>query len=267
MPRENKNRGRREEKKLKRKADAGETGQNKRQKAEELPQELDEKLAVGADISNGGANEDVIMDEYEAPGVIERPFYGMLEDEEQEYFRRADELLELNDFPSAEERSYFLANVFKEADGKELKIACSQSCSRLMERLILLSTVEQKKKLFVRFRDNFAHLVQHRFASHCCEMLFIKSADIVTQELTGDIKTDAKEDSEEEKLESMETLFLLALDELEGNMMALMTDRFAVSDFEISKITRAHGLLQFKNLVNWNSRYFSHLQHASKRSC
>jgi len=228
MPRENKNRGRREEKKLKRKTEAGEDGQNKRHKAEELPSGLEEKLAFDADIPNGGANEDVIMDEYEAPDIKERPFYGMLEDEEQEYFRRADELLELNDFPSAEERSYFLANVFKEADGKELKIACSQSCSRLMERLILLSTVQQKKKLFVKFRDNFAHLVQHRFASHCCEMLFIKSADIVTQELTGDAKTDPVAD-DEEKVESMETLFLLALDELEGNMMALMTDRFAVS--------------------------------------
>lgn len=32
--------------------------------------------------------------------VADRPYYGLLEDEEQEYFRRADELLELNDFPS-----------------------------------------------------------------------------------------------------------------------------------------------------------------------
>ncbi|ESZ90107.1 hypothetical protein SBOR_9518 [Sclerotinia borealis F-4128] len=171
--------------------------------------------------------------------VAERPYYGLLEDEEQEYFRRADELLELNDFPSTEERSLFLANVYREAQGKELKIACSQSCSRLMERLILLSTAQQKKKLFTQFAGNFPHLVSHRFASHCCEMLFIQSAPVVTEELIGEEKKDEKKnekkeaDDEEEEgkenevTESMESLFLAALDELEGQMSSLLTDRFA----------------------------------------
>jgi nucleolar protein 9 len=147
----------------------------------------------------------------------------MLEDEEQEYFRQADELLELNNFPGPEERSLFLANVYREAEGKELKIACSQSCSRLMERLILLSTVEQKKKLFDKFSGNFAHLVQHRFASHCCETLFIQSAPVVTEELTAD----SKEAEEGEQGVPMESLFLSTLDELEGQMTFLLTDRFA----------------------------------------
>ena len=61
---------------------------------------------------------------------FEREFFGMLAEEEQEYFRHADELLELNDFPSAEERDIFLQNVYKEMRGKELKLASSQSCSR-----------------------------------------------------------------------------------------------------------------------------------------
>ncbi|KAH6682516.1 armadillo-type protein [Halenospora varia] len=154
----------------------------------------------------------------------------MLEDEEQEYFRRADELLEANDFPSDEERSLFLENVYREADGKELKIACSQSCSRLMERLILLSSVEQKKKLFGKFAGNYAHLVQHRFASHCCEMLFIQSAPVVTEELTADskkMKVAAEVGEEDEELGTMESMFLQTLDELEGQMAFLLTDRFA----------------------------------------
>ena len=44
----------------------------------------------------------------------------------------------------------FLANVWKEADGKELKIANSQT-SRLLERLILLSSPDQLKGLFQKF--------------------------------------------------------------------------------------------------------------------
>lgn len=219
MPKENKHsRGRPEEKKLKRKRENGENveQESKKQKS----QNPAEYVALNGDES--AEMPDVAEDGAE---VAERPFYGMLEDEEQEYFRRADELLELNDFPSSEERAIFLSSVYKEAEGKELKIACSQSCSRLMERLILLSTVEQKKKLFEKFSGNFAHLVQHRFASHCCETLFVQSAPVVTEELTADSKV--IETDKDEVFVSMENLFLYTLNELEGQMTFLLTDRFA----------------------------------------
>ncbi|KAJ3538916.1 hypothetical protein NM208_g5694 [Fusarium decemcellulare] len=49
--------------------------------------------------------------ETEQNGIGEKEFFGMLAEEEQEYFRRADELLELNQFPSTEERDVFLENV------------------------------------------------------------------------------------------------------------------------------------------------------------
>ncbi|OAQ66473.1 rRNA processing protein Nop9 [Pochonia chlamydosporia 170] len=161
-------------------------------------------------------------------GPGEREFFGMLADEEQEYFRRADEMLELNQFPTTEDRDIFLESVFKEAQGKELKLASSQSCSRLMERLIQLSNTTQKKHLFNAFGSHFLSLVQHRFASHCCEALFLRSAGIVTQELAGfmlDTKGASAEDHQPEA--SMEELFLATLDELEGSLSFLITDRFA----------------------------------------
>ncbi|EPE35329.1 ARM repeat-containing protein [Glarea lozoyensis ATCC 20868] len=232
MPKENKHsRGRRkEEKDKKRKREDscdGDVVDGKRQKT---PTSFEDPEVNFIGLDNAPQNEDA-----SAP-VTERPFYGMLEDEEQEYFRRADELLELNDFPTTEERDLFLENVFREAEGKELKIACSQSCSRLMERLILLSSTKQKKKLFGVFAGNFSHLCQHRFASHCVEGLFIGSAGVVTRELTGDEKLEEKRqegdmgmDQGEENVEnsSMESLFLATLDELEGQMTFLLTDRFA----------------------------------------
>jgi nucleolar protein 9 len=79
------------------------------------------------------------------------PFYGMLDENDQEYFKRADSMLELNQFANAEERAIFLASVYKEAKGKELRIANSQSCSRLLERLICISTPTQLKALFRAF--------------------------------------------------------------------------------------------------------------------
>lgn len=181
----------------------------------------------GYDDAADGANGYDMGYSHEQPAedaMGEKEFFGMLNDDEQEYFRRADELLELNDFPATEDRDMFLENVFKEAEGKELKLASSQSCSRLMERLIQLSNTSQKKKLFEAFASHFLSLVQHRFASHCCEALFLRSAGVVTQELAGFVlDTDGGSDGEN----SMEALFLATLDELEGSMSFLITDRFA----------------------------------------
>ncbi|CVK89339.1 probable Nucleolar protein 9 [Fusarium mangiferae] len=161
-------------------------------------------------------------------GLGEKEFFGMLAEEEQEYFRRADELLELNQFPSTEDRDIFLENVWKEAEGKELKLASSQSCSRLMERLIQLSNTAQKKRLFEAFGGHFLSLVQHRFASHCCEALFLRSAGVVSQELSGYVLDTKGADVDMQKPEaSMENLFLATLDELEGALSYLITDRFA----------------------------------------
>ena len=70
---------------------------------------------------------------------------------------------------------------------------------------------------------SFLALVQHRFASHCCEALFLRSAPIVTEELVAGTRPGSVEDGNA----SMEQLFLQALDELQGNMGFLMTHRFA----------------------------------------
>ncbi|KAI1080380.1 ARM repeat-containing protein [Whalleya microplaca] len=167
--------------------------------------------------------------QFGGPPRPDREFFGILSDQEQEYFRSVDEQLDIDDFPSQEDREIYLANVFVEAQGKELKLACSQSCSRLMERLILMSNTRQKKKLFEQFGSHFLNLIQHRFASHCCETLFLQSAPVVTKELGGerdDMPTE-EDDPDEKPSPYMEELFLLTLDELEGQLSYLLTDKFA----------------------------------------
>ena len=143
MPKEHKKRGRREEKKRKREAEHDIDDQPVKRNRINGEEETEIKLDV---------DENQYPEEYEAPPRHrEMPFYGMLDDEEQEYFKRADTMLELNQFANEEEKELFLANVYTEANGKELKIANSQSCSRLMERLILVSTSGQLKALFQKF--------------------------------------------------------------------------------------------------------------------
>ena len=143
MPKEHKKRGRREEKKRKREAEDDTDDQPPKRNRINDGEETEIKL----DVEEAQYSED--HDARSRHG--EMPFYGMLDDEEQEYFKRADTLLELNQFADQEEKELFLANVYTEASGKELKIANSQSCSRLMERLILVSTSSQLKALFQKF--------------------------------------------------------------------------------------------------------------------
>lgn len=220
MPKPRTKRGGREERKRKL-AEEGDHADDIDSKRQRIDGDEDNGYDQQDQTTGGGfANHD------DGPG--EKEFFGMLADEEQEYFRRADEMLELNQFPTPEDRDLFLESVYEEAKGKELKVASSQSCSRLMERLIQLANTSQKKRLFQAFGGHFLSLVQHRFASHCCEALFLRSAGVVSQELTGfvlDTKGTQAEDQEPE--DSMENLFLATLDELEGSMGFLITDRFA----------------------------------------
>jgi nucleolar protein 9 len=139
MPKEFKKRGRREEER-KRKRGLDDEASAKRHKKEDV-QPVQEEQPV-QDAPNG---------EY-LPA-----FHGMLDEEEHEYFKKADEMLELDQFESAEDRSVFLASVWREAEEKELKLANDPSASRLLERLILLSTPEQLKGLFQKFSGQYVY--------------------------------------------------------------------------------------------------------------
>ena len=74
---------------------------------------------------------------------------------------------------------------------------------------------------------SFLHLVQHRFASHCCEALFLQAAPIVNRELTAPLDEGKQNQENGEVYVSMENLFLYTLKELEGNLGYLMSDQFA----------------------------------------
>ncbi|PUU76982.1 armadillo-type protein [Tuber borchii] len=208
MPKEAKKRGRRAEKKRKEEADKGQ------------PKTIPQVLAPPEDPGHFYGGDD----SREAGGEEDTQFYGLLNEEELEYFRKADEILELNQFGDKDESVLFIENVWKEANGKELKIANSQGCSRLLEKLILMSSPSQLKSLWQKFTGHFLNLAQHRFASHCCEMLFQRSVWIASKEMEDDYVDDTATD---ELFASMESLFLHMLNELEPQLKHLCTDRFA----------------------------------------
>ncbi|KAJ5918805.1 Nucleolar protein 9 [Penicillium verhagenii] len=246
MPREQQKRGRRAEKK------AQKDGEPKR-KSDEVPEEpVAKRIKPSGDVDADGDTHvtydhgaDYIPldqgdqqfgqqeggEQRESEDNGDMPFFGLLDADESEYFSRASEILESNQFENAEEKHLFVESVYREANGKELKIACSQGCSRLMEKLISMSDVRQIRRLFSKFIGNFLHLVQHRFASHCCETLFINAAPAVMQKTS---KTQAKKDdnnggeAEDDEPElSLSEMFMAVIKELEGNWGFLLTERFA----------------------------------------
>ena len=225
MPRDNKKRGRREEKKRKREEENPNHEQlpSKRQKSEDLAQDSEQE-PFQVDVT--GDSRDILGDEKVEREPItghvdtDTPFYGLLTEEEQTYYANVSNKLEVNDFDSEEDRKLFIAAVHRETIGKELKVASSQSSSRYLEKVIAVSEGIQLRNLIGRFLGNLIHLVQHRFASHVCETLFLRSSAFLDDERQSEMA-----DEEDEK-RSMAELFVLVSAELQPNLGFLLTDRF-----------------------------------------
>ncbi|KIY03255.1 uncharacterized protein Z520_01722 [Fonsecaea multimorphosa CBS 102226] len=214
MPREGKKRGRRQQEK------EGKTSAKRLKTEHTRDEEIPSEVVV-----EGDAGDDFISFDVERPQGIQEPqeetqFHGLLTPEEQEYYANVNTKIVANDFESPEDRDVFLEAVHRETEGKEMKVASSQSCSRYLEKIIMLSTPEQLRHLFSKFLGNLTYLVRHRFGSHCCETLFLEAAKHVERE-------PHVEEASETDLVGFENLFLRAAEELEPNMGFLLTDRFA----------------------------------------
>jgi nucleolar protein 9 len=111
-------------------------------------------------------------------------FFGVLDTEELEYFKRQEATLSINTFETEEDKRNFIQNTIKEANKKELKLATSQICSKLMERLILeCEETDLIKQIFKNTLGFFYNLSCQKYSSHVVETLLIKSAEIVEKEL------------------------------------------------------------------------------------
>lgn len=209
MPKELKKRGRRAEKQ--KRVPEGEDRPAKRQR-------IDSAENFGVD---GKAGDDFISfgqdKSYDDKDESGTTFYGLLTEEEQEYYTNVNKKITANDFEDDADRATFIEAIYRETSGKEIKVASSQSCSRHLERFIHLSTPNQLRSLFEAFLEDLDYLVQHRFGSHCVETLLVQSARHV----------DAKAKNGNEDTRSFTSLFLEATQKLEPNAGFLLTERFA----------------------------------------
>lgn len=178
---------------------------------------------------------DMDLDENEittnAISEVAPAFFGLVDKIELDYFKQADSTLAANIFGSPEERVGFIRGVLEESKNKEMKLATNQTCSQLIERLIMVADDRQLHHIFRSFSGNFIALSKHKYSSHCLEALFLKSASLIEREMA---LTDAfqlyREEDEDSDLEnvqvSMENLFLSMVDELKPELKVLQQHRY-----------------------------------------
>lgn len=160
-----------------------------------------------------------VVDEPQPPQDDDMVFYGLLDEEEQAYYANVNAKITSDDFEDSDEKAAFIDAVYRESRGKEMKLACSQACSRHLERLLMLSAPDQLRDFFSAILEGLLQLVQHRFGSHVCETLFLQSAKYVSR--------DNKPDEQDTANPTLASLFLQAADQLRPNMGFMLTDKFA----------------------------------------
>lgn len=159
--------------------------------------------------------------------VLPNTFFGVLDTQELEYFKETESTLSIDPFETIEEKHNFITNVIEESKGKELKLATSQICSKLMERLILESNDLQLKSIFKAFNGFFFNVSCHKYSSHVLETLLVRGAALVEKELlTSHFENDMCI-SDNEILPSMENMFLFMLNELKPNLEIMLNHQYA----------------------------------------
>lgn len=164
--------------------------------------------------------DDAVYEESEA-----NHFFGILDRQELEYFKQAESLLHADSFGSSEEREGFIAGVADEMSGKELKLATSQVCSKLMERIILSGTDAQVRQIFKAFNGHFSDLSCQKYASHCAETLLVRLAPMAEREI---LEGPSLEEGSDEEYVSAENMILFIVSELKPKVFnELITHQYA----------------------------------------
>lgn len=162
-----------------------------------------------------------------AEAAAQMAFYGLVSDQESEYFKQAESTLAADAFGGPEERLGFVASVFEEARGKELKLMTNQICSKLVERLILLASDAQLSRFLRVFEGHFVNLAQHKYSSHCIETLLVRCASVVEKEILDPEYLRSEMEDEQQPYVSMENLFMLIVNEIKPGVKEMPQHQYA----------------------------------------
>ena len=189
------------------------------------------KSDEGAEDIRDEENWSLESEDFQEKQDIKPAFFGLVDANERDYFKKAESTLNTDAFSSEEERNAFIKSVTEEIKGKELKLVTNQIFSKLMERLTLSATDNDVKSIFKLFKGHFVPLAHHKYSSHVLETLLNRCATIIEKELlhldTKDIDKKEKENEQKDNTVVMEYLFKLMIEECFPFMKEMMEHPYA----------------------------------------
>ena len=136
-----------------------------------------------------------------------------------EYFLNTEKLLEevQPTFESSDDQFLFIQNVLDQIQSNEASLACDYRCSRLLERLLRLSSDYQVRMFVTRILSSFPDLACHQYASHVCQTVLKLAADIVDREEKGIVGVALDDSQEGDTSAEMASLVLSVCEMLHGS--------------------------------------------------
>ncbi|KAJ2668240.1 Nucleolar protein 9, partial [Coemansia spiralis] len=167
--------------------------------------------------------------------------YGLVNPDLQKYLKSCENMLDEQNFESAEDRDIFVNNVYSEMKNFELQLTTDHECSRILEKLFRISSPYQIRRFFSLTRDDILRLVVHRFSSHTIQTLLLLSTVALDSEMRGETAgdfADAAATNEEEddggehqivrtQLPTFEELILGLANALTGQWSYMMSNEYA----------------------------------------
>jgi hypothetical protein len=96
--------------------------------------------------------------------------FGLLTREDEKFFFEVYDEFKKNQWDDADAKEAFVANVFAEMKGKELKVATSQ-VGRFFEMLLAQSPRSELQRIMEIFQGHTVELAKHRFGSYALEKI------------------------------------------------------------------------------------------------
>jgi nucleolar protein 9 len=96
--------------------------------------------------------------------------FGLLTREDEKFFFEVYDEFKKNQWDDADAKETFVANVFVEMKGKELKVATSQ-VGRFFEMLLGQSPRSELQRIMEIFQGHTVELAKHRFGSYALEKI------------------------------------------------------------------------------------------------
>ena len=96
--------------------------------------------------------------------------FGLLTREDEKFFFEVYDEFKKNQWDDADAKEAFVANVFAEMKGEELKVATSQ-VGRFFEMLLAQSPRSELQRIMEIFQGHTVELAKHRFGSYALEKI------------------------------------------------------------------------------------------------